>query len=204
MKKTYALLLIGIFAISLLSGCINYSQTTFYEGRIEVCQSKVIYGSESNEIPTLGEINTSDSISFSSPVPVTLPFTFSVPRCKPSDATGAVENSSMCTDCLKDGCEPVACDGVYLPSNYRCQVVDEKYVLMIFSEAPVTVNGMQVTSVSLPDQYLSSYAAVGFSDKPTDDWGYTLPPTVEVVGIPNTTNYWRRGRVGLFLLVSAL
>ncbi len=187
MKKTYTLLLIGIFAILLLSGCINYSQTTFYEDRIEVCQSKVIYGSESNEIPTLGEINTYDSISFSSPVPVTLPFTFSVPRCKSSDATGAVENSSMCNDCLKEGCEPVSCEGVYLPSSYRCQVVDEKYLLIISSESPVTVNGIPVTS----------YAVIGFSDKPTDDWGYSITPTVEVVGIPNTITIGGEGEIGI-------
>ncbi|NYT03366.1 MAG: hypothetical protein GKC00_01520, partial [Candidatus Methanofastidiosa archaeon] len=143
MKRTVSLLIIGIFAISLLSGCLETSYVNIYPDHVEGCQTRpIIYdlGPDPLCMAQCTSLQNPDceTICANAPIAkqVTLPYTFSVPRCNPNNAREDFKNASTCTDytgCTPgQECIPPPCSNFLLPSNYRCQVVGESYKLEIF------------------------------------------------------------------------
>lgn len=130
MKKTVSLLIIGIFAISLFCGCLDTSFVYIYRDRVEGCQTRpIIYdtGLDSGCMALCTYNQNPDcetECTTAVPTQVTLPYTFSVPRCSPNNAREDFKNASICTD--YSGCAPgqdcngTPCSNFLLPSNYRC------------------------------------------------------------------------------------
>ena len=185
MKRSISLLIIGIFAISLLSGCLETSYVNIYPDHVEGCQTRpIIYDLvlDQNCMAQCGSTQNPDcetSCTIAITKQVTLPYTFSVPRCNPNNAREDFKNTSTCTDYT--GCTPgkecngTPCSNFLLPSNYRCQVVGESYKLEIFYSGTVYVNG---TPFVVPGSL-----TVTFLDRPEE--GPDVTPN-SIVGIPSS------------------
>ncbi|KYC44506.1 MAG: hypothetical protein APG12_01660 [Candidatus Methanofastidiosum methylothiophilum] len=187
MKKLVSLLIIGIFAISLLSGCLETSYVNIYPDHVEGCQTRpIIYGLGLDPLcmDQCGSTQNPDCeticANYPLPIQVTLPYTFSVPRCSPNNAREDFKNARTCMD--YSGCTPgQECDGIscstfLLPSNYRCQVVGESYKLEIGYNGTIYVNG---TPFGIPGGSIT----VTFLDRPEED-----PDVNElaIIGIPSS------------------
>jgi hypothetical protein len=185
MKRTVSLLIIGIFAISLLSGCLETSYVGIYPDHVEGCQTRpIIYDLGLDQL-CMGACSLTQNpdceTSCTIPIakPVTLPYTFSVPRCNPNNAREDFKNASTCEDYT--GCTPgqecnaTPCSNFLLPSNYRCQVIGESYEIEIYYSGTIYVNGTPFVVSGGP-------LTVKFLDRPEE--GPATPNSI--VGIPSS------------------
>lgn len=210
MKKTISIILICIAAISIMGGCVG-PEVSIYNDHLEACGPKyIIYESSLSQecldvCNQSGEQNLPEGLTCEdvcmviTPKQVSLPYTFSVPRCNVIDARGVFENAILCTDyrgCSPEEgpCLPKQCRGYFLPSSYRCQVIQESYQLCIDYQGSGTiyVNGIpypkQSTSLLQTQQVgeinpiiILPTTCLNFVDK----WEGEVPPNT-IVGIPSS------------------
>ena len=189
MNKTICFLLICITAISILSGCTT-SYVNIFNDHVEGCHHQsIIYDPSAYQecLNTCAQIPDQNCLDLCRNVPVplhvTLPYTFSVPRCNAANAREDFKNSIFCLDykgCTPDQeCEPTPCSNYLLPSNYRCQVTSETYSLSIFYSGGGTiyVNGVPFQTGQ------SSSLTVTFLDRPEEGPDSTANA---IIGIPSS------------------
>ncbi len=203
MKKAVSLLIIGIFAISLFCGCLETSYVGIYRDYIEGCQTRpIIYGTGLDPIcMNFCNLNQNPDCEneCATPVPtqVTLPYTFSIPRCSPNNAREDFKNATTCTD--YSGCTPgqdcngTPCSNFLLPSNYRCQVVGESYQLQIQYSGTIYVNG---TPFAVPGGL-----TITFLDRPEE--GPDVTPN-SIVGIPSSVTITGDGSESALIMFSSI
>jgi len=174
MKNATIILLIGLLTISLFSGC---SEVFIYDDHTEVCPINPIIYTEGNP-PSLAT--------------VTLPYSFSVPKCPATASRDAITNPAMCVDyrgeCSELGC-PIPCSDYSIPSNYICQdITEESYQLMIAytGGGTIFVNGTPFTTTTSP-------LIIIFLDKPLAGG---VGPTNVIIGIPSTITITANGEFG--------
>ena len=207
MKKTISLIVICIAAISIMGGCVG-SGVSIYNDHLEACGPKYIIYEYSLSQECLDACNQSggqtlpegltceEACMVITPKQVSLPYTFSVPRCKATDAREVFENATLCTDytgCSPEQCMPEPCSGYFLPSSYKCQVIEEYYQLCIDYEGSGTiyVNGIPYQETPILPLQTQQVGEVNQIIVPTlcmmfvDEWeGPVLPNTI--VGIPSS------------------
>ncbi len=206
MKKTISLLIIGIFAISLTCGCLTTSYVRIYNDHVEGCQTRpIIYDTSLDSgcmaLCTLNQNPDCETeCTAAVPTQVTLPYTFSVPRCSPNNAREDFKNAITCTDYT--GCTPgqecngTPCSNFLLPSNYRCQVVGESYQLGIYysGSGNINVNGTSFVASSSP-------LNVTFLDRPEE--GPDVTPN-SIVGIPSSVTITADGPYDVSIILSGV